>query len=242
MLPLLDSVVDTASWPCSSPVAFWALEDTIEDIGMFLDYDVDARTAEYEIQVNDLPRGRVLREFTGLRNIEVDLSKLPAKVTAVSLVIGCDTVDRVNVPDGSKKVVLPMFTDRYVLPLFVVGHDILRVRLHISGRVKGMPRHAINAVGLYFKVKRQDQRFAVATGPTTLTWDGQKLNVMRARAKAQSVLSGDSAKWPVSDDDSSTTVSDECDEVCDDDADDGADDGADGIGPEALWARLSRRE
>jgi hypothetical protein len=168
-------VYDKSHWPCHTEDLFWALSDSLENVGRLTNFDDES--CEYIVDCSELPQGKyALWNFNALRNIRLgsDFPEiLSRKLVSMTLCLGQKALE--NTTESS----FSMFQNETILPLHILNDDVLTVRLMFRSLNENdrqlMPRHAIKVEGLLVRILDRSRPFFVAASKdVVLTWDGRK--------------------------------------------------------------------
>lgn len=184
-------IFDKSIWPCFTPGLHWALSDPILNIASLSSMDDDS--VEYSIDTQNLPDGEHgLWHFNALRDIEFNLSDWPSKLSSqiesVTLCLGPKALQTLKI---SKNTTFTMFTEEFILPLFVVDDDDLKISIQFKASLEAqdrftLPRKCLNATGLLVRIKERSKAFFVAgSKESVLTWDGHQSHIWSSALQRQ---------------------------------------------------------
>ena len=184
-------IFDKSIWPCFTPGLHWALSDPILNIASLSSMDDDS--VEYSIDTQNLPDGEHgLWHFNALRDIEFNLSDWPSKLSSqiesVTLCLGPKALQTLKL---SKNTTFTMFTEEFILPLFVVDDDDLKISIQFKASLEAqdrftLPRKCLNATGLLVRIKERSKAFFVAgSKESVLTWDGHQSHIWSTALQRQ---------------------------------------------------------
>lgn len=174
----MSGIFDKSHWPCHTEDLFWALSDSLENVGRLTNFDDES--CEYVVDTSELPAGKyALWNFNALRNIRLgsdfpDL--LSKKLVSMTLCLGPKALESTS--DFS----FAMFQNETILPFHILNDELLTVRLIFRSLNENdrqlMPRHAIKMEGLLVRILDPTRPFFVgASKDVVLTWDGVKHRV-----------------------------------------------------------------
>jgi len=181
-------IFDTTVWPCHTPDLFWALSDTLDNIGRLVEATDDQ--LQYQMDDQNLPVGRQgLGKCEALRDFRIDLDLFPTsvarKIRSATLSFGSkalETVMRQDRMDLGEVLRFTMFTGSHILPNFVIDEPVsvsLECDFLTDHERSMLPRQAVRATGLLCTIRTTSKAFFVAASrKAILTWDGAQSHVV----------------------------------------------------------------
>lgn len=181
-----EDIYDKSRWPLQTPDLFWALTDTLEDIGSLETHDENF--AEYVIDSEDLPEGSLaLNSVNAIRNIKVNILDFPKplqlKIKAFALCLDSNTLEFLPVDRGAIYSEFSMFSKQNILPLFALDAHKLLVRVFFedldSDESALLPYKCVNCDGLLVRIKSTSKPFFLgASSQCIVSWTGSQCKVI----------------------------------------------------------------